>query len=354
MLTMESYRSEIAIGMLLAGSTQISVAKELGKDIRTVRRWWARYNCSKDLQHRKGAGRPKKLNRRSKIMIAKSLGKRHKSTRLIATQITRTCVPVSKDTVHRYLRKDLQVRPYKRPKQPKLSSKQRENRLNFCLAKENWTVADWRNILWPDESSFELFHPTNRQNDRIWARDGSNIIPQETVKFPPKFMVWGMMSFRAISKLHFIPPKQTVNTAYYIDEILAKSCLETLHRTRENGSVLDRKMLKNMSKAVFMQDGAPAHTSKKTQDWCKRNLANFWDKPQWPGNSPDLNPIEYLWGYLQEELNKMDTAKSICDLKIQLESAWSSIKPNYLKALIDGMPERIKSCIKLDGNYISR
>ena len=70
-----------------------------------------------------------------------------------------------------------------------------------------------------------------------------------------------MMSFRAISKLHFIPPKQTVNTAYYIDEILAKSCLETLHRTREN-KVLDRKMLKNMSKAVFMQDGAPAHTSK--------------------------------------------------------------------------------------------
>ena len=79
-------------------------------------------------------------------------------------------------------------------------------------------------------------------------------------------MVWGMMSFRAISKLHFIPPKQTVNTAYYIDEILAKSCLETLHRTRENGSVWDRKMLKNMSKAVFMHDGAPAHTSKKTQD----------------------------------------------------------------------------------------
>ena len=106
---------------------------------------------------------------------------------------------------------------------------------------------------------------------------------------------------------------------------------------------------------LFLCRTAPLLTRpKKTQDWCKRNLANFWDKPQWPGNSPDLNPIENLWGYLQEELNKMDTAKSICDLKIQLESAWSSIKPNYLQALIDGMPERIKSYIKLDGNYISK
>ncbi|KAI6651141.1 hypothetical protein LOD99_5492 [Oopsacas minuta] len=100
------------------------------------------------------------------------------------------------------------------------------------------------------------------------------------------------MSFRAISKLHFIPPKQTVNTAYYIDEILAKSCLDTLRRTKNNGSVLEMKMVPNISKVVFMQDGAPAHTSKMTQGWCKENLPNYWEKSQWLGNSPDLNPIE--------------------------------------------------------------
>ena len=167
-------------------------------------------------------------------------------------------------------------------------------------------------------------------------------------------MVWGMMSFRAISKLHFIPPKQTVNTAYYIDEILAKSCLDTLHRTQNNGSVLERKMVPNMSKAVFMQDGAPAHTSKMTQGWCKEHLANYWEKTQWPGNSPDLNPIENLWGYLQEELNKREPAKTISDLKMQLESAWEALQPSFLQALVNGMPERFKTCIELDGKYISK
>ena len=173
---------------------------------------------------------------------------------------------------------------------------------------------------------------------------------KETVKFPPKFMVWGMMSFRAISKLHFIPPKQTVNTTFYIDEILAKSCLDTLHRTQNNGSVLERKIVKGR----FMQDGAPAHTSKKTQCWCKENLANLWDKTQWPGNSPDLNPIENLWGYLLEELNEKKPATTISVLKIQLESAWSTLQPSFLQALVDGMPERVKTCIELDGNYISK
>ena len=43
---------------MLLGSTQNVAANELGKYIRTVRRWWVQYNCSKNLQHRKGAGRP--------------------------------------------------------------------------------------------------------------------------------------------------------------------------------------------------------------------------------------------------------------------------------------------------------
>ena len=99
-----------AIGILLR-FTQKSVANELGKDIRTVDRRLARYNSPKYLQHRKWAGRPKRLKRRSKNIIAESLGKRHKSMRCIDKQITKTCATVSKDTIHRYLTKDFGVRP---------------------------------------------------------------------------------------------------------------------------------------------------------------------------------------------------------------------------------------------------
>ena len=57
---------------------------------------------------------------------------------------------------------------------------------------------------------------------------------------------------------------------------------------------VERTLLEKMSEAIFQQDGAPAHTSKRAQEWCSNNLPSFWRKGTWPGNSPDLSPIENL------------------------------------------------------------
>ena len=62
-----------------------------------------------------------------------------------------------------------------------------------------------------------------------------NIVPVQTVKFPPKIMVWEMMSGSGLSELHFVPLKQLVNAEYYINEILEKSCLPS--DTTENVSL---------------------------------------------------------------------------------------------------------------------
>ena len=74
---------------------------------------------------------------------------------------------------------------------PRLSPKQKENRLTFCKERLRWTVEDWRRVLFSDESPFEIFHTPNRQNDRIWTRDRASITPHEKVKFPSKLHVWG-------------------------------------------------------------------------------------------------------------------------------------------------------------------
>ena len=85
-----------------------------------------------------------------------------------------------------------------------------------------------------------------------------------------------------------------VTGAYYVDEILEKSQLPTLKRTRETGSTLQRKRLPDMSTDIFQQDGAPVHTSKVAIKWLENNLNSFWGKGVWSGNSPDLSPIENL------------------------------------------------------------
>ncbi len=50
----------------------------------------------------------------------------------------------------------------------------------------------------------------------------------------------------------------------------------------------------------FLQDGAPCHRSRIVSDW-------FMERPNitlinWPGNSPDLTPIENCWAWIKGQL----------------------------------------------------
>ena len=98
-------------------------------------------------------------------------------------------------------------------------------------------------------------------------------------------------------------------------------------------------MLRHMSNFLFMQDGAPAHTAIATQTWCTNIFQRFWKKGEWPGNSPDLNPIENLWAILSDRLDEMRQISK--DLTSNLKNACSSIDPKIVNNLVEGMPGRI-------------
>ena len=283
-----------AVAQLEAGKTQSEVARGIGVSIRTVRRWWKKHQTGQELTNAPGRGRKPKLSKAAKITISKSLTKSAQLTCKLAARLTSEGHKVSHETVRKHMRQSLKVLPFKPQLQSQWTAVQKANRVKFCRERKSWGIDEWRRVLFSDESLFELFQPPNRQNDQIWARDKEEVPPTFTVKHPLKIQVWGLMSFIALSELHVLPEKQVVTGAYYVDEILEKSQLPTLKRTRETGSTLQLKLLPDMSTDIFQQDGAPVHTSKVAIKWLENNLNSFWGKGVWPGNSPDLSPIENL------------------------------------------------------------
>lgn len=110
------------------------------------------------------------------------------------------------------------------------------------------------------------------------------------------------------------------------------------------------KVVGGRNRFIFQQDNASPHTSKSTDSYFEgKNV----DVLNWPSKSPDLNPIENLWGYLTKRVYSNGRQfNSVDDLEKTIYHEWNSIDPQYLRNLIDGMSNRICQVLINRGDFI--
>lgn len=341
-----------AIGMMESGLSTSAIASRLGVSERTVIRWRGRLKRNESLSDKPRSGRPIKIHGVARQVISKAVGKRGQSTRKLAKRLTMKGYPVSRETVRRHMKSSLGLTSYRRTKRPLLTKKMKKARVAFAKDKVKWTFDDWKRVLWSDESFFQLYPTANSAGDKVWARNKDEVEAISTVKHSPKVMVWGMFSHRAVSDLHFVPPNTSVNKDYYREEILAKTAAKAMSRSEDMGPVNRRKMLDDTSSAIFMQDSAPPHVAVVNQKWLDSHFPSYWRKGEWPGNSPNLNPIENLWSIIKQKLLELPAASTIADLEKNIKRVWNNLDPDCLENLVKSMPDRVKKVIRLKGEYI--
>ena len=128
--------------------------------------------------------------------------------------------------------------------------------------------------------------------------------------------------------------KNCWSAADYCRAVL-RSCLGPWLRGQSNANTL-----------VLMEDGAPVHRSVLAKEWRQRRGL---EKMDWPSNSPDLNPIENVWKWLKDGIQKKFQPNNLDEMKVAVEAQWEEIPSEKLEALVATMPARMQAVVKSKG-----
>ena len=208
----------------------------------------------------------------------------------------------------------------------------RGKRLKFAKEMLEKPVDFWKNVVWSDESKFNLFGSDGKV--MVWRTAREEFDPKCTIPTIKhgggSVMVWGCFTHQRVGKLCVL---DRIMDRFYYRDILEQNLQPSINH------------FKLGQRCIFMHDNDPKHTSGLIKDWLKRKRI---ETLPWSPYSPDFNPIENLWDELERRVKKHQP-KNITELELLLIEEWNKIELPVLEKLVDSVPSRLYECIKMKG-----
>lgn len=323
------------IRMLDAGISAKKIAAQLKISSRTVRR--IRDEARPGIQKARG-GRPAKLSCATKHRIKRMITTGEVDTATQAAKQLRNegIADVNPETVRNVL-KEIGFKAVTKKKKRRLLARHKKQRMEFATKYKDWTVDDWKRMIWSDETKINRLGSDGRQ--WVWKQPGSAITDQHvkgTVKHGGgNLKMWGCMTAEGVGYACRID--STLDAELYT-RILDDEFLQTLeYYGMERDDIL------------FQQDNDPKHSSRLARQWFDDHGIEVLP---WPAQSPDLNPMEHLWQHLKRQLAAYESdPKSMHELWERVEAEWNKIPAQVCINLIDSMPRRVAAVYKAKGGH---
>jgi predicted transcriptional regulator len=312
-------------GLRLAKKSYREIAELIGRSHTAV----STYLNRKENYCKNRTGRPSILSEREKRRI-----RNYSSNKIISLPQIKTDLQckASVTTIWRTLDSCPYIKNEKIKCKPPLKDSHKIQRLNWAQERMSWTE-QWQGVIFSDEKKFNLDGPDGykyywhdlRKDKKVFSKrnhGGGSV------------MVWAAFAFNGKTNIAFIDHRM---------------------KSKDYINLLNMHLMPFAAKIgglnwVFQQDNAPIHTSAESKEWFKAKNIKVMN---WPSISPDLNPIENLWGLLVHKVYANGRQfNNIKDLIQAINECWEDISIDVLRKYINSMPNRVFQLILKNGASI--
>lgn len=314
------------------GKKNLFIAGKFKKSVRWVQRNNKRFKETGAFKDRRRSRGARKVTPRDVKRLLKTVkGKRRQSVRKTASSFkTAKGEKLSRESIRKSLRL-AGLYPHRRRKVTFLTDAQKAKRVRFA---KKYRRFDWTEGVYWDETEFELHSTPNLKNDITWDERGA-AFNYEKQAHPQKFKFGAAITVNGPTRL--VPYTGTIDSLKYVQ--MVTQVLPDI-----------KKLMKGVD-WVFIHDGARPHTSKLTTSMLTPKLQRLFPKGDWPPNSPDDNPAENAFGYLEDEIGPM-ACKTLPELERKVRKAWAELTPEFCRKCIEAIPKRLQEMIRTKGEYV--
>lgn len=311
------------------GESQREICSKLGIGKTAVHNLVKKWKTEQTLDRKSGQGRKRKTSSTTDRYILTRV-KRDRFVTAKAIKEQGDLGGICENTIRARIKETGEFDSYWAVKKPYISARNRRLRVQWCRAHLNWTVEDWRRVLWSDESPFVL---SFNGRVRVWRLANERYSPRccrGTLKHDKKINVWGCFSAGGVGDI------------MRVEGILVK---EKYMDILDDHMIPSADLLFGRTNWHFQQDNDPKHTANVVKDWMIDNQVPLMS---WPAQSPDLNPIENLWSILDKRAQHRRCSNEE-ELFQELKREWQMLPIDLLERLVESMPRRCQAVIDSKG-----